>query len=98
MTTYCEATPSDSETFGGNEPMTLEERANQIDLVRRTRRAIRNQIEQAIKAAIEEEREACAAHADSVARTSALLPKDDPDRDGPKCARHIERLIRARSS
>lgn len=55
-------------------------------------------IEQAIIAAIEEEREAYAAHADSVARTSALLPKDDPERDGPQCARHIERLIRARSS
>lgn len=51
-------------------------------------------IEKAITAAIEAERKRCALHADIVARTSALLPPNDPDRDGPKVARHIERLIK----
>src|SRR5262245_38096832 len=71
---------------------------DRVSLSDKERNQIREIIREQFSTAIEEEREACVAHADSVARTSALLPKDDPDRDGPKCARHIERLIRARSS
>lgn len=50
-------------------------------------------IELAIEDAIKEKGKEDAAHADSVARTSALLPLGDPYRDGPRCARQIEKLI-----